>query len=157
MDGGEWAKGALAELSAARMSGFSRGGDTFAVPPPLTSLLTLLDFSIINVVRAEAKVLNVPLKVPFVIASSRLESVGNVAIRLVLVDGSVGWGEAPILPAVTAEDQPTALAQASLACAMLEASPAMSCRHALENVSKLLPGHDFASVMFSLYPTFPLS
>ncbi|KAG0606134.1 hypothetical protein M758_9G116700 [Ceratodon purpureus] len=132
------------------MSGFSRGGDTFAVPPPLTSLLTLLDFSIINVVRAEAKVLNVPLKAPFVIATARLESVGNVVIRIVLVDGSVGWGEAPILPSVTVEDQPTALAKASLACTMLEDSPAISCRHALENVSKLLPGHDFASVRAGL-------
>lgn len=130
----------------ARMSGFARGGDAFAVPPPLTSLLTLLEFSIIEVVRAEARELNVPLKAPFVIASSRLERVGNVAVRLVLVDGSEGWGEAPVLPAVTAEDQPTALAKAALACAMLQASPALSCRQALANVSALLPGHDFASV-----------
>ena len=131
---------------AARMSGFSQGGDAFAVPPPLTSLLTLLDFSIINVVQAEARVLDIPLKAPFAIACSRLDCVRNVVIRLLLVDGSVGWGEAPILPAVTAEDQPTALAKASLACTMLESSPAMSCRQALEDVSKLLPGHDFASV-----------
>lgn len=130
----------------ARMSGFARGGDAFAVPPPLTSLLTLLEFSIIEVARAEARELNVPLKAPFVIASSRLERVGNVAVRLVLVDGSEGWGEAPVLPAVTAEDQPTALAKAALACAMLQTSPAMSCRQALANVSALLPGHDFASV-----------
>ena len=138
------------------MSGFARGGDAFAVPPPLTSLLTLLEFSIIEVVRAEARELNVPLKAPFVIASSRLERVGNVAVRLVLVDGSEGWGEAPVLPAVTAEDQPTALAKAALACAMLQTSPAMSCRQALANVSALLPGHDFASVPHAPSPSSSL-
>lgn len=128
-----------------RIPPVQRGGDAFSYPS-LTSLLTLLDFSIIKVVEAEARVLNVPLKAAFTISSSRLECVGNVAVRIQLMDGSVGWGETSILPAVTAEDQPTALSKALQICSLLKNSPAMSCREVLENVAHLLPGHDFASV-----------
>lgn len=46
------------------------------------------------------------------IASTRLDRVRNVAIRIDLADGSRGWGEVPILHPVTPEDQPTALATA---------------------------------------------
>jgi L-alanine-DL-glutamate epimerase-like enolase superfamily enzyme len=59
--------------------------------------------------RIEVRPLNVPLLAPFTIAVSTLECVANVAVRLELSDGSVGWGETPTLPEVTAEDQVTAL------------------------------------------------
>ena len=42
---------------------------------------------------------------PFTIASSRLVAVNNVVVRVELRSGAVGWGEAPVLPSVTAEDQ----------------------------------------------------
>lgn len=54
--------------------------------------------------------LDVPLKAAFTIATSRLDRVHNAAVRVVLADGSTGWGETPTLPPVTAEDQATALA-----------------------------------------------
>jgi len=111
-----------------------------------------LDAAVIRITDAEARVLDVPLTAPFTIASSRLEFVRNVAIRVELEDGSVGWGEAPILPSVTAEDQPTALTKALEACAMLERSTAaMSSLSFLHQVSGLLPGHEFASVRCPLH------
>jgi L-alanine-DL-glutamate epimerase-like enolase superfamily enzyme len=57
------------------------------------------------IVSLEGRALNVPLRAPFVIASTRLEHVENVAVRIVLEDGTVGWGESPSLPPVTAENQ----------------------------------------------------
>ncbi len=62
-----------------------------------------------TVVAVEARPLNVPLLAPFTIATSRLERVENVGIRVELDSGAVGWGETPTLPPVTVEDQPTAL------------------------------------------------
>ncbi|WOL18490.1 L-Ala-D/L-amino acid epimerase isoform X2 [Canna indica] len=100
----------------------------------------------IDVIRAEGRPLNVPLARPFTIASSRLERVGNVAIRVELCNGSVGWGEAPVLPSVTAEDQPTALEAAAAACKALIQNPPMTLGAVLTEVGRLLPGHDFASV-----------
>ena len=54
--------------------------------------------------------LDVPLLAPFVVATTRLDRVRNVAIRVALTDGTVGWGEAPTLPPITAEDQDQVLA-----------------------------------------------
>lgn len=54
--------------------------------------------------------LNVPLLRPFVIASGRLDRVQNVAVRVRLAGGAIGWGEVPSLRPVTVEDQPAALA-----------------------------------------------
>jgi L-alanine-DL-glutamate epimerase-like enolase superfamily enzyme len=58
----------------------------------------------------EARPLDVPLLAPFTIATSRLERVQNVGIRVELASGAAGWGETPTLPPVTTEDQPLALA-----------------------------------------------
>ncbi|KAM3405412.1 hypothetical protein ACQJBY_008100 [Aegilops geniculata] len=52
----------------------------------------------------------------------RLEVVANVAVRVELSSGPVGWGEAPVLPSVTAEEQPVALAAIARACAALVAA-----------------------------------
>lgn len=60
--------------------------------------------------RVDCFPLNAPLLAPFTIATSRIDGVRNAAVRVTLADGSVGWGETPTLPPVTAEDQPTALA-----------------------------------------------
>lgn len=99
-----------------------------------------------NVQRAEGRPLNVPLIAPFTIATSRLEKVENVGVRVELDNGCVGWGEAPVLPFVTAEDQATALAKAAEACEFLKRSPAMTLSGALNQIGLILPGHEFASV-----------
>ncbi|GFZ16822.1 cytochrome P450, family 77, subfamily A, polypeptide 5 pseudogene [Actinidia rufa] len=106
----------------------------------------LMETFTVDVQRAEGRALNVPLIAPFTIASSRLERVENVAIRIELGNGSVGWGEAPILPSVTAEDQPTALVRAAEACGFLRRSPAMTLGSVLGEIGGLLPGHQFASI-----------
>ncbi|XP_078175267.1 cytochrome P450, family 77, subfamily A, polypeptide 5 [Carex rostrata] len=107
---------------------------------------SLKETSSIDVTRAEGRPLDVPLLSPFTIASSRLEKVTNVAIRVELRNGNVGWGEAPVLPSVTAEDQKTALEAAADACDLLVKSGPMNLGAVLAEVDRLLPGHDFASV-----------
>lgn len=106
----------------------------------------LMETVTIDVHKAEGRPLNVPLIAPFTIASSTLDKVENVAIRVELSNGCVGWGEAPILPFVTAEDQETALLKAAEACEFLRQSREMTLSLALTKIGDLLPGHDFASV-----------
>ncbi|XP_002973258.2 L-Ala-D/L-amino acid epimerase [Selaginella moellendorffii] len=99
-----------------------------------------------RIAQARARPLDVPLKAPFAIATTKLEAVANVAVRVELADGSVGWGEAPTLFPVTAEDQTVALDQAGRCCRMLEQlEPGLSCMEILSSVGNLLPGHGYAS------------
>ncbi|KAF8662844.1 hypothetical protein HU200_055424 [Digitaria exilis] len=95
-------------------------------PPPVESFGfgALKETFSVDVAAAEARPLDVPLAAPFTIASSRLDAVSNVAVRVELRSGAVGWGEAPVLPSVTAEDQPAALAAAGRACDALAGAPA---------------------------------
>ncbi|XP_040999374.1 L-Ala-D/L-amino acid epimerase isoform X2 [Juglans microcarpa x Juglans regia] len=109
-------------------------------------LKNLMETFTVDVQRAENRPLNVPLIAPFTISSSRLERVENVAIRIELRNGCVGWGEAPILPFVTVEDQSTAMSKAAEACEFLKRSPAMTMGLLLAEIDGILPGHEFASV-----------
>lgn len=119
-----------------------------ALAPPSTGLgfKNLMETFTVDVHRAEGRELNVPLIAPFTIASSRLERVENVAIRIELRNGCVGWGESPILPHVTAEDQTTALAKAAEACLFLKQSSGKTLCLVLDEINAMLPGHSFASV-----------
>lgn len=124
---------------------------TPAVAPTATTFgfKNLMETVTIDVHKAEGRPLNVPLIAPFTIASSRLDKVENVAIRVELSNGCVGWGEAPILPFVTAEDQSIALAKAAEACEFLKQSREMTLNVALTKIGDVLPGHDFASVSYA--------
>ncbi|KAL8257062.1 hypothetical protein R6Q59_029103 [Mikania micrantha] len=106
----------------------------------------LMESLSVDIHRAEGRRLDVPLIAPFTIATSKLEAVKNVAIRVELTNGCCGWGEAPILPHVTAEDQTTALNKAAEACDLLRKSEPMSLGGVLTQVAQFLPGHQFASV-----------
>ncbi|XP_059303394.1 L-Ala-D/L-amino acid epimerase isoform X1 [Lycium ferocissimum] len=117
-----------------------------ALTPTSFGFKNLMETVTINVHKAEGRPLNVPLLAPFTIATSRLDKVENVAIRIELSNGCVGWGEAPILPFVTAEDQYTALAKAEEVCEFLKHSREMTLNFALTKIGDVLPGHDFASV-----------
>ncbi|KAF3646542.1 L-Ala-D/L-amino acid epimerase [Capsicum annuum] len=119
---------------------------SMAVAPTCFGFKNLMETVTIDVHKAEGRPLNVPLIAPFTIASSRLDKVENVAIRVELSNGCVGWGEAPILPFVTAEDQETALAKAAEACEFLKQSRQMTLNLVLAKIGDVLPGHDFASV-----------
>ncbi|KAL2465142.1 Cytochrome [Abeliophyllum distichum] len=118
-----------------------------AAPPSVVfGFQNLMETFTVDVHRAEGRPLNVHLIAPFTIASSRLDKVENVAIRVELINGCVGWGEAPILPHVTAEDQQTALAKAADACQFLKKSPGKTLGLVLREIEEILPGHAFASV-----------
>ncbi|XP_042502316.1 L-Ala-D/L-amino acid epimerase-like isoform X2 [Macadamia integrifolia] len=106
----------------------------------------LMETFSVHIHRAEGRPLNVPLIAPFTIANSMLDNVENVAIRVELSNGCAGWGEAPILPFVTAEDQRTALVKVGEACEFLTRSPPMTLSFALSEIGAFLSGHDFASV-----------
>ncbi|KAG6675755.1 hypothetical protein I3842_15G119500 [Carya illinoinensis] len=106
----------------------------------------LMDTFTVDVHRAENRLLNVPLIEPFTIASSRMERVENVAIRIELRNGCAGWGEAPILPFVTAEDQSMAMSKATEACEFLKLSPAMTMGSVLAEIGGILSGYEYASV-----------
>ncbi|QHO41676.1 L-Ala-D/L-amino acid epimerase [Arachis hypogaea] len=114
------------------------------VLPPIFQPLSLRHLKPMSFSRAENRPLNVPLIAPFTVASSRLEMVENVAIRIEPSNDSVGWGEAPILPFVTAEDQKTAMAKASEACAFLRRCPSLTLGSMLEEIAAIIPGHEFA-------------
>ncbi|BBN12582.1 hypothetical protein MPTK1_5g21250 [Marchantia polymorpha subsp. ruderalis] len=103
-----------------------------------------------DIVAAEATELNVPLLAPFRIATTKLEVVRNVAVRVALRDGSVGWGEIPTLPPVTAEDQPTALKKAREACKYLKELKGIQLKKVLEALAEICPGHEFSSVRAGL-------
>lgn len=122
---------------------------SMAVAPTCFGFKNLMETVTIDVHKAEGRPLNVPLIAPFTIASSRLDKVENVAIRVELSNGCVGWGEAPILPFVTAEDQETALAKAAEACEFLKQSRQMTLNLVLAKIGDVLPGHDFASVSYT--------
>jgi hypothetical protein len=115
----------------------------------------LMETFTVDVNRAEGRALNVPLISPFTIATSRLEKVENVAIRVELSNGCVGWGESPVLPFVTAEDQPKAMTKAAEACEYLRRSPAMTLSSVLGDIGGILPGHEFASVSHNSVTVFP--
>lgn len=114
--------------------------------PTTFGFQNLMETFTVDVQRAEGRPLNVPLIAPFTIASSRLERVENVAIRIELKNGCVGWGEAPILPFVTAEDQAAAMTKATEVCGVLRRSPAMTLGMVMAEIGIVLPGHEFASV-----------
>ncbi|XP_031407032.1 L-Ala-D/L-amino acid epimerase isoform X3 [Punica granatum] len=117
-----------------------------SAPPAGLRFTNLMETLTVDVQRAESRPLNVPLIAPFTIATSRLDRVENVAVRVELRNGCVGWGEAPVLPFVTAEDQHTAMAKAKEACEVLTRRPAVALGVVLGEIAAVLPGHEFASV-----------
>lgn len=107
---------------------------------------TLMESFSVDIHKAEGRPLNVPLLAPFTIATSRIDKVENVAIRVELSNGCCGWGESPVLPFVTAEDQEMVLVKSGEVCEALKKCGGMSLGDVLRHVGQLLPGHDLASV-----------
>jgi L-alanine-DL-glutamate epimerase-like enolase superfamily enzyme len=93
-----------------------------------------------RIAAVEAIALDVPLRAPFTIATTRLERVTNVAVRVRLDGGAEGWGEVPTLPPVTAEDQPAALAGVRTAAAVLVGRDAHAWRTVARDLEATLPG-----------------
>lgn len=110
------------------------------------SVLAKLMNVVVNVKSAEGRRLNIPLIDPIIIAKLRIEKAENVAVRIELIDGCVGWGEVATLPPITAENQPLAMAKVAEVCDILRRSPGMSLSSVLDEVGGILHGHNFASV-----------
>ncbi|XP_050226757.1 L-Ala-D/L-amino acid epimerase-like isoform X2 [Mercurialis annua] len=100
----------------------------------------------VDVQKAEGRPLNVELNAPLSIGLMSLEKLENVAIRVELSNGCVGWGEIAVLPCVDAVDQTVALAKAREACEFLSCSSPMTLSLVLDKVGGILPGTQFASV-----------
>ncbi|MGH8548416.1 MAG: dipeptide epimerase [Methylococcales bacterium] len=97
-----------------------------------------------KIVSLEAIPLNVPLLADFAISSSTLKTVHNVAVRLELAGGIVGWGETSILPPLTVETQPLALQAIGEAGAILKGHSAGAWRSIAEFLLERFS--DYASV-----------
>ncbi|KAF3444302.1 hypothetical protein FNV43_RR13992 [Rhamnella rubrinervis] len=98
----------------------------------------------VDVQRAEEKPLNVKLLdgLQLDLGSAPIKKLENVAIRVELSNGCVGWGEA----AVTGKSQAMALAKAKKACEFLRQSSPMTLNLVLEEIACILPGQEFVSV-----------
>ena len=94
-----------------------------------------------SIERIDVFPLDVPLKAPFTIATSRLDRVNNVAVRVRLNDGSEGWGETHTLTPVTAEDQATAVAELQREAALLAGRDAGEWRRLAEEMHERTPGY----------------
>jgi L-alanine-DL-glutamate epimerase-like enolase superfamily enzyme len=94
-----------------------------------------------KIARLEAAPLDAALKSPFVIASSRIDTVTNVAVRVVLVDGSNGWGEIAVLPEVTTETQRLALQLVEDTTAWIVGRELYSWRQLCQELSRRYPAH----------------
>ncbi|KAK1570880.1 hypothetical protein Q3G72_008516 [Acer saccharum] len=108
----------------------------------------LTETFLVDVHRAEGGRLNVALTAPLCInGSSNLEKVENVAVRIELSNGCVGWGEVAVLPNLVTVDQEEALEKVLEACQFLKKSPPMTLNLVLAEIGgNILPGPQFASV-----------
>lgn len=96
----------------------------------------------VDVQRAEETPLKVKLQSEALNGSSR--GLENVAIRVELSNGCVGWGEAA--ESATAE----ALAKAKEACEFLRRSSPLTLNLVLEEIGSILHGKEYASVSVSI-------
>jgi o-succinylbenzoate synthase len=86
----------------------------------------------------EAELLDIPLSEPFGIAGGAQVSAQNVLVRVRLLDGSVGLGEAAPFPAVNGETQAQAHAAALKAAEHLRAQDARRWRRLAADLKELI-------------------
>jgi L-alanine-DL-glutamate epimerase-like enolase superfamily enzyme len=93
----------------------------------------------LDIKRLDIHTLDVPLKAPFTTSSTKLEVIHNLAIQITLADGSIGWGEIPILPPITLEDQSTALVALQSEAGLLTGRNAGEWRRIAAELSERIP------------------
>ncbi|OMP04714.1 Mandelate racemase/muconate lactonizing enzyme [Corchorus olitorius] len=103
----------------------------------------------VDVHTAEGRPLSVRLKEPLTIATSELEKLENVVIRVELSNGCVGWGEVAVLP-LENWTLAMALEKVTEACEFLGQGPPMTLNLVLDQISEIVPGTEFASVRAGL-------
>lgn len=106
----------------------------------------LADTFWVDVQRAEGRPLSVGLNSPLHIGETKLEMVDNVAIRVELSNGCVGWGEVQVLPLVTDVNLETALGKAEDICSYLRRTPPATLNSVFDDIAGLLSPREFAPV-----------
>lgn len=107
-----------------------------------------------NVQRAEGRPLSIGLNSPLHFGKSKVEMVENVAIRVELSNGCVGWGEVQVLPLVTDVDLETALAKAEEVCNYLRRTPPATLNSVFDDITGLLSPRELAPVSWVLLKSF---
>ncbi|MBA0590296.1 hypothetical protein Gorai_019009, partial [Gossypium raimondii] len=112
---------------------------------PRTSLglKNLTEIFWVDVHCAEGRPLNVGLQEPVTVGCSRLEKVENVAVRVELSNGCVGWGEVSVFPWVN-WNQATALEEVRKACEFLSQGSPVTLNLVLHQISEMFPGRGAA-------------
>ncbi|MGH8471200.1 MAG: enolase C-terminal domain-like protein, partial [Gammaproteobacteria bacterium] len=83
--------------------------------------------------------LEVPLIAAFTTSASELEVVSNLAVSIELTDGARGWGEVPILPPITLEDQASARAALADEAGLLPGKNAGEWRRIAAELTERIP------------------
>ncbi|KAK8694411.1 hypothetical protein V6N13_071964 [Hibiscus sabdariffa] len=112
-------------------------------------LKNLTEIFWVDVHSAEGRPLNVGLREPVTIGCSTLEKVENMAVRVELSNGCVGWGEVPVVPGVN-WNQTTALEKVGKACEFLSQGPPVTLNLVLHQISEMFPATQFAPVRAGL-------
>ncbi|WCJ25324.1 L-Ala-D/L-amino acid epimerase [Euphorbia peplus] len=99
----------------------------------------------VDVQRAEGRALNVEVNAGAKIETVNVEKVENVAIRLELMNGCVGWGEISVVPSNNI-NQSVALGKVKEACEFLSCSSPKVLDLVLQEIGGVVPGTHFASV-----------
>ena len=81
-----------------------------------------------TVKKVEAWPVNLPLKASFVVATGAMDAAQNIFVRVILHDGSVGFGEVAPFPDISGEDQAASLSAFPAAAQMLLGQPATQFR-----------------------------
>ncbi len=97
-----------------------------------------------NISSIQAIPFDVPLTAEFRIASSSLARITNVAVKLALENGIVGWGETSILQPLTLEDQGLAIDAIQASQDFLAAMPVTAWRRISQRLLAQFP--DYPSV-----------
>ncbi len=95
-----------------------------------------------TIVDVRAVPLRAALIDPFVIASTRLDAVDNVAVAITLADGTRGWGEIATLPPVTRETHDDALRVVDAAAPALLGTSAERWPEVFAAIAAEVPGHE---------------
>ncbi|MBI4247913.1 MAG: dipeptide epimerase [Elusimicrobia bacterium] len=93
-----------------------------------------------DIASIEAEPIHCPLKIPFAIAGGAQAAADNVFIRIVLSDGTAGYGEAAPLPAFNGETQTQALRAIESAKTELLRKTPVSLRRCSQILKKII-GH----------------
>ncbi len=93
------------------------------------------------IVSVQAVSFSVPLAAEFRIAPSALVKIDNVAVRVELACGMVGWGETSILQPLTVEDQALAVETITTATEWLTGQPATAWRRLSQRLQSEYPNY----------------